>query len=192
MPHGLRHRSGCGCPVASYDPGHQKPSLNLAIWDHTNSTALKVVIWNKPCTSYTALQSIKYNRTMSWGRQPVDLLLLMDSSFQGNSAAYNIFQSLIFSAVHERHGILHYLQNDWLFSIFSGSTKKTWKLRIISFFKWKIHRQPVVSPHKGPVIHKAFPCHDVTLAAYFQGNFDPSSSPRLPIYHPAYSSVSRR
>ena len=32
-------------------------------------------------------------------------------------------------------------------------------------FVWGIHRSPVDSPHKGPLLRKAFPCHSVVMTS---------------------------
>ena len=63
----------------------------------------------------------------------------------------------------ERHGVSDHRPFNCPFNILFGLTsKKHQKSNHWSFVKG-IHRWPVISPHEGPVMRKAFPYHDVIM-----------------------------
>ena len=69
---------------------------------------------------------------------------------------------------------------------------------LVVFQHWpfvrRIHQSQVDYSHKGPVMHKAFPCHDVIMTASGHSLHDCSASDitfllgflvKVPVYHPA-------
>ena len=80
------------------------------------------------------------------------------------------------STVHEKHTRITVMSHEctcpsnhpnnclsWQHLV-QASKKETPKLRLTGPLWWRIHQAPVDSPHKGPVMRKSFPCHDVIIS----------------------------
>ena len=79
----------------------------------------------------------------------------------------SVWSIVIAVTSHEGHSVLQHRQLDCLFNNFSLATHENSKVQHYWSFVRRIHRWPVVSPHKRPVIRKAFPWHDlITCNAY--------------------------
>ena len=62
--------------------------------------------------------------------------------------------------------------NDCLLkSLFRLTTRQISKIRITSPLCEGIHRWSVDSLHKGPVMHEAFPCRDITMKIIYTSNW---------------------
>ena len=72
---------------------------------------------------------------------------------------WKIFTTSVTS--HELHGISCYRQFDCLYMIYSRITKNTSKIRITCPLLEESNGGD--SPHKGPVMWEAFPCHDIIM-----------------------------
>ena len=65
---------------------------------------------------------------------------------------------------HELHNVSNHRKLDCLVNyLIVITTTKTAKLWITYIFFREIHRSPEDSPHKGPAMRKAFPCHGVSM-----------------------------
>ena len=68
---------------------------------------------------------------------------------------------------HERHGVSNQRWHECLLnSRFQVTANSTSKIHI-SGSLWGNRRSPVDSPHKGPVVQKAFTCHDAMMTSLY-------------------------
>ena len=92
-----------------------------------------------------------------------------------NGLSHCLNKSLITVTSNEHHSVLNHWQIDCLFRL--TNYKVNIKALHHGSFVRGIHLSPVDSPLKGPVIWKAFPCHDIIMIDWI----DKWSGPRLNI-----------
>ena len=83
---------------------------------------------------------------------------------------------------HQHYGVSNYCQLDYLFNgLFRTISKKTSKLSIALLALYEgNHQWSVDSPHKGPVMCKESPCHDVIL---FENKHDGTIAEICKVYY---------
>ena len=87
---------------------------------------------------------------------------------------------------HERHGVSHIWQLDCLFNSLILTTKKVSKLCIIITGPGN-SLVTVIFPHRGPMMQKVFPCHNVIfrfIEKVVSNNLSPKQNDSEIIIHP--------